>query len=133
MFLAGHQIKRGLDFWVEALDGGDVTRDQFILEALRGAKSDLKPELGQEFVDQQLADREFLNDKTDIGAYFAVHKGMSDVDNASEALELFDGTEASIDAAVTAIDGYYADALDPANGEFLMQVVGVLDDPFAVG
>ena len=121
----------GLDFWVASLNSGNIGRDQFILEALRGAKSDLKPELGQEFVDQQLADREFLNDKTDIGAYFAVHKGMSDVDNASAALELFDGSEASIDAAVTAIDGYYADALDPADGEFLLQVVGVLDEQFA--
>ena len=121
----------GLDFWVGSLDSGDVTRDQFILEVLRGAKSELKPELGQDFVDQQLADQEFLTNKTDIGAYFAVHKGMSDVDNASSAMALFDGTDAGIDAAVAAIDGHYADALDPANGEFLMQVVGVLDDPFA--
>ena len=121
----------GLDFWVGVLDSGDVTRDQFILEVLRGAKSDLKPELGQDFVDQQLADRDFLTTKTDIGAYFAVHKGMSDVDNASAAMALFDGTEASIDTAVSAVDDYYADALDPATGEFLMQLVGVLDDPFA--
>jgi len=113
------------------LDAGDVSRDQFILEVLRGAKSELKPELGQAFVDQQLADQAFLTTKTDIGAYFAVHKGMSDVDNASAAMALFDGTEASIDTTVTAIDSYYADALDPTTGEFIMQVVGVLDDPFA--
>ena len=121
----------GFDFWVDQLDSGSVSRDQFILNVLQGAKSDLKPELGQDFVDQQLADQEFLTNKTDIGAYFAVHKGMSDVDNASSAMALFDGTDVGIDAAVAAIDGHYADALDPANGEFLMQVVGVLDDPFA--
>ena len=121
----------GLDFWVGDLDAGDVSRDQFILEVLRGAKSELKPELGQAFVDQQLADQAFLTTKTDIGAYFAVHKGMSDVDNASAAMALFDGTEASIDTTVTAIDSYYADALDPTTGEFIMKVVGVLDNPFA--
>src|SRR6056297_1181251 len=121
----------GLDFWVGDLDAGDVSRDQFILEVLRGAKSELKPELGQAFVDQQLADQAFLTTKTDIGAYFAVHKGMSDVDNASAAMALFDGTEASIDTTVTAINSYYADALYPTTGEFIMQVVGVLDDPFA--
>jgi len=121
----------GLDFWVGVLDAGDVTRDQFILEVLRGAKSELKPEEGQAFVDQQLADRDFLTNKTDIGAYFAVHKGMSDVDNAAAAMALFDGSEASIDTAVSTIDDYYADALDPETGEFIMQVVGVLDDPFA--
>ncbi|WP_188484241.1 hypothetical protein [Marivita lacus] len=66
----------------------------------------------------------------DIDAYFAVHRGMSDVGNASAAMALFDGFQASINQAVAAIDGYYQDALDPNNGEFLMQVVGVLDNPF---
>jgi hypothetical protein len=55
---------------------------------------------------------------------------MSDVGNAAAAMALFDGTEAGTDAAVAAIDAYHADALDPDTGEFLMQVIGVLDDPF---
>ncbi|NRB02118.1 MAG: DUF4214 domain-containing protein, partial [Rhodobacteraceae bacterium] len=121
----------GIDFWVGLLDAGTVSRDQFILEVLRGAKSDLKPELGQDFVDQQLADQAFLSDKTDIGAYFAVIKGMSDTANAAAAMALFDGSTSSRSAAVTAIDGYFTAALDGATGEFLMPLVGVLDDPFA--
>ena len=121
----------GINFWVGVLDSGQVSRDQFILEALRGAKSELKPELGQDFVDQQIADRAYLENKIDIGAYFAVHKGMSDVENASAAMALFTGTNASINDAVNAIDGFYQDALSPNNGEFLMPVIGVLDDPFA--
>lgn len=120
----------GIDFWVGALDSNAVSRDQFILEVLRGAKSDLKPEEGQAFVDQQLADRHYLENKVDIGAHFAVHRGMSDADNASAAMALFDGSQGSIDNAVAAIDGYYSDALDPNDGEFLMQLVGVLDAPF---
>ncbi|GGC22422.1 hypothetical protein GCM10011363_43740 [Marivita lacus] len=71
-----------------------------------------------------------MDSKVDIDAYFAVHRGMSDVGNASAAMALFDGFQASINQAVAAIDGYYQDALDPNNGEFLMQVVGVLDNPF---
>ena len=84
--------QEGIDFWVGALDSGQVSRDQFILEALRGAKSDLKPELGQDFVDQQLADRAYLENKIDIGAYFAVHRGMSDVENATAAMALYNGS-----------------------------------------
>ncbi|MGA9412635.1 MAG: DUF4214 domain-containing protein [Roseobacter sp.] len=110
----------GFDFWVGQLDSEAVSRDQFILEVLGGVQAGSP-------------DRSYLDDKVDIGAYFAVHKGMSDVDDASDAMALFDGSDASIDAAVNAIDAYYTDALDPTNGEFLMQVVGVLDDPFAVG
>lgn len=120
----------GIDFWVGALDSGNVTRDQFILDALRGAKSELKPELGQDFVDQQLADRAYLENKVDIGALYAVHYGMSDVANAVAAMALYDGSSSSIDDAVNQIGTYYDAALDPTNGEFLIQVTGVLDSPF---
>lgn len=121
----------GLDFWTGQLDGQLVSRDQLILQVLQGAKSELRPELGQDFVIQQITDQVFLDTKTDVGAYFAVHKGMSDVDNARAAMALYDGTIAGLDAAVAAVDEYHLDALDPANGEFLMPLIGVLDDPFA--
>lgn len=120
----------GIDFWVGQLGNGNVSRDQFILEVLRGAKSDLKPEEGQSFVDQQIADRAYLENKVDIGAYFAVHRGMSNVDNASDAMALYNGSQDSIAQSVAAIDVQYQAALDPLNGEFLMQVIGVLDTPF---
>lgn len=112
----------GFNFWVDILNRSaetGVTRDQFILEVLRGVQ-DGSP------------DRAYLDNKVDIGAYFAVHKGMSDVANASTVMTIFDGSQGSIDDAVTAIDGYYQEALNSNNGEFLMQLVGVLDDPFAV-
>ncbi|GGC16056.1 hypothetical protein GCM10011363_35570 [Marivita lacus] len=119
----------GIDFWVGVLDGGGVSRDQFILEVLRGAKSELKPEEGQAFVDQQLLDRAYLENKVDIGAYFAVHRGMSNVENATSAMALFDGTQDGINQAFAAIDTQYQAALDPELGEFLVQVIGVLDPP----
>ncbi len=111
----------GFDFWVDMLNRSTetgVTRGQFILEVLRGVQ-DGSP------------DSVYLDIKVDIGAYFAVHQGMSDVDNASAAMALFDGSESSIDQAVAMIDNFYQQALDPTTGEFIMQVVGVLDDPFA--
>lgn len=109
----------GFEFWVGVLNSGGVSRDQFILEVLRG-------------VQDGSSDRAYLDNKVDIGAYFAVHRGMSDLDNASAAMALFDGSQGSINQAVAAIDNYYDQALDPNNGEFLLQVVGVLDNPFAV-
>jgi hypothetical protein len=110
----------GLDFWVFHLDAGNISRDQFILEGLRG-------------VQPGTPDRAYLDLKIDIGAYYAVHKGMSDVNEAREVMAIF-GEQAAPDVsgAVAAIDAYYADALDPDNGDFLMQVVGVLDNPFEI-
>ncbi|MGR3462111.1 MAG: DUF4214 domain-containing protein [Roseovarius sp.] len=122
----------GFDFWLDHLDQKTVSRDQFILAVLRGAKADPAPDSTPEFITQQLTDQAYLQDKIDIGAYFAVHKGMSDVNNAAEVMALFDGSDASIDIAVGAIDNFYTDALDPSGGEFLMPLIGVLDDPFSV-
>ena len=50
---------------------------------------------------------------------------MSDSANAKAAMALYDGTESSIAQAVNAINEYYQEALDPENGEFLLQVVGI--------
>lgn len=107
----------GFDFWLSNLDSDALGRDEFIFNFLGGAQG---------------SDVGFLENKVMIGTYFAVTKGMSNGVNGAAAMDLFDGTEASINTAVAAIDGYYADALDPTNGEFLMPLVGVLDDPFAV-
>ena len=121
----------GFNFWVDVLNDGSVGRDQFILAVLRGAKAEPPDGASPDFIDQQLADRAYLENKTDIGAYFAVTRGMSDVENASAAMALFDGSEASIEQTIAAIDDYFADALDADTGEFLMPLVGVIDDPFA--
>ncbi|WP_420380773.1 DUF4214 domain-containing protein [Marivita sp.] len=121
----------GFDFWVNALDSGGIGRDIAILGILEGAKADPPVDATQDFIDQQLADRAYLANKTDIGAYFAVHKGMSDLDNASAAMQIFDGSAASVNAAVAQIDSFHNAALDPNSGEFLMPLVGVLDDPFS--
>jgi hypothetical protein len=34
---------------------------------------------------------------------------------------------------LAAIEGHHADALDPTSGDFLISLVGVIDDPFAAG
>ena len=123
--------EEGFNFWVDVLDDDSVGRDQFILAILRGAKADPPPGADQDFIDQQLADRAYLANKTDIGAYYSVTLGMSNVDNASASMALFDGSSDSITEAVSAIDGYFIDASNADTGEFLMPLVGVIDDPFA--
>jgi hypothetical protein len=120
----------GLTFWVDALDSGMVTRDRFILEVLKGANGPAQPERGPDFVAQQEADRLYLETKTDIGAYFAVHLGMSDVDNARTVMDSFDGALFTEADARAQADFYYQFATGGITGEFLMPLVGVLTDDF---
>jgi len=122
--------QEGFDFWVNALNSGGVSRDQFILSVLEGAKAAPPSGASQSFIDQQLADRAYLSNKSDIGQYFAVNRGMSDVDNAAAVMALFDGSASSITAAVNATNQYFDEAQSAADGEFLMPLIGVLDSPF---
>ncbi|WP_323370692.1 DUF4214 domain-containing protein [Sulfitobacter sp. F26204] len=121
----------GLAFWQGELDSGNVSRDTFILEVLKGAKADLPAGSLQADIDLQLMDRGYLATKTDIGTYFGVIKGLSDVADATAAMQLYlRGDDSSIQGAIDKIDQEYAAALSDSNGEFLMQLVGVVDDPF---
>ncbi|SHH76395.1 DUF4214 domain-containing protein [Marivita hallyeonensis] len=122
----------GYEFWVNALESGAVARDQFILSVLQGAKSNPAPDATQDFIQQQLADRDYLATKTDIGALYAVHRGLSDVEDAIQVMSLVDGTQAGTNAALTEIEQYYGEALDPDTGAFLAPLIGVLDNPFDV-
>jgi hypothetical protein len=119
----------GLRFWTEALDSGAVSRDAFILEILRGAKADPSPDASSAFVAKQVSDRLYLEQKTDLGAHFAVHRGLSDTEDAALVMALFDGTEDSFQDAAQMIETLYESASDPENGAFLMPVVGILDAP----
>ncbi|MEP5728907.1 MAG: DUF4214 domain-containing protein [Sulfitobacter sp.] len=125
---AGDQA--GFDFWVSVLNDGGRTRDQFILSVLEGAKAAPAAGASDDFIIQQLADQQYLSIKTDIGAYYSVTKGMSDVAQAAAVMNLFDGSAASVETVQAAIDSFYASALDGETGQFLMPLVGVVDDPF---
>lgn len=123
----------GLAFWQGQLDSGNIGRGAFILEVLKGAKVDLDAGASQTDIDLQLSDRSYLSTKTDLGTYFGVIKGLSDVNDASAAMQLFvRGSDTSVQSAIERIDADYAAALADGSGEMVMQLVGVADDPFAV-
>lgn len=109
----------GLRFWSNAINDGEVARGEFILAMLNG-------------VEEGSPDRAYLDQKTDLGALFAVHRGMSNTDDAAQVMALFDGSAASVQDTVDAIDALYAAAMDGENGDFLMPLVGVMDDPFVI-
>jgi hypothetical protein len=110
-------------YWINELENNpDITPAIFILAVLNGAKA----------ASGSPADAAYLADKTDIGVYFSAIKGLSDYDDTVSVMGLYDGSAASVIDAVAAIDQIHAEALDPNTGEFLMPLVGVIDDPFAV-
>ncbi|MEE9311014.1 MAG: DUF4214 domain-containing protein, partial [Planctomycetota bacterium] len=112
----------GFNYWVKQLDDDIVSKPIFLLAIINGAKASTGSQ----------TDVDYFSNKANIGAYYSVIKGMSNTDNGKAAMALYDGTAASITAAKNAIDGFYAAAVDANTGELLINLVGVMDDPFAV-
>lgn len=120
-FLGRAPDAEGFAYWVNELDTGSISQPLFLLAIINGAKAATgNPD-----------DVDYFTNKANIGAYFSVIKGMSDTDNAKTAMALYDGTAGSITTAKNQIDSYYNAALDANNGELLINLVGVMDDPFA--
>mgnify|MGYP006286516801 FL=1 len=106
----------GLRYWADELDVGNMTRSDAILRILEGV------EAGSD-------DAAYLETKTDIGALFAVQFGMSNVDDANAVMQEYDGSAASVESAVDTAEALFTAASGADGGDFLMPLVGVLDDP----
>jgi hypothetical protein len=117
----------GFAYWINELENNpNITPPIFILAIINGAKFPSDP------TPQTALDQQYLATKADIGAYYSVIKGLSDVSAAREVMALFDGTQISVDAAIDRTDAIFDAASDPVTGDFLFPLVGVIDDPFAI-
>ncbi len=122
----------GLAFWAGMLKDDLISRGDFILEVLRGAQAGPTEGESAETTAQRAADAAYLEAKVNLGLYFAAEKGMSNVDDAQDVFDGFDGSSDSIAAGKLAVDAFYADATAADSGELLIQMSGILDDPFYI-
>ncbi|MEM9249273.1 MAG: DUF4214 domain-containing protein [Pseudomonadota bacterium] len=119
----------GRAFWIGELDNGNVTRGEFILAIIDGAKNFDDPDATPELIAQAAADVQTLTDKADIGIYYAAINGLGDpFGDAVTVMQGYDveDREGSLAAAQTQVDGFAAD-----NEAFTLQLVGLIEDPFA--
>ncbi len=121
----------GRDFWIGVLERGEVTPGSAIGSIIAGAKADAPSDATQEEIDARALDQQYLANATDIGVHFAVINGMSDTTNASTVMELLTRSSDSVSDAVAQSNQFLSEAQAETGGEFLMQLVGVIDDPFA--
>lgn len=115
----------GKDYSVNELDTGSVSRPEFMLALINGARAETgSPD-----------DVRTIEDKGDIGVSFALINGLNDVEDAEEVMAAYmlDDRAAGLAEAQALIAEAAADA-NGADGstEFTFQLVGVIDDPFAM-
>jgi uncharacterized surface protein with fasciclin (FAS1) repeats len=124
-FLERDPDPAGRDFWVSTLEAGTVSRPEFMLALIEGARADTgSPE-----------DVRTIEDKGDIGVSFALINGLNDVDDAEAVMAAYMLGDRV--AALAEAQALIAEAAADANGadgstDFTFQLVGVIDDPFAV-
>jgi len=107
----------GFDFWTTNLNNGSMQPATFVLSIIGGAQG---------------ADITYLSNKADLGVYFAAIKGMSDVSDAQNVLNIFgDQATSNTGGAKASVDGHYSDATASGGGEFIFELVGIVNDPFA--
>ncbi len=122
----------GFDFWVGQLDSGGSSRAQFILRLLEGAKAAAPADASADFLAQQAADQAYLDSKTDVGAFYSVHLGLSDVEDARAVMQAFGAADMTNEiGARNLADDFAVEASTEGTDAFLMPVVGVIVDDFS--
>jgi hypothetical protein len=120
----------GLDFWTAMLESGAVAQADFVMSFLDGTRAPIQPDETAEFQAEKAQDRAFLKNKVDLGMYFGVIKGMSDVSDGHKMMDIYDGTQDSLMQAAGKIDMMFAAAMTPDSGDVLLSLIGLADDPF---
>lgn len=110
----------GFDFWTTQLNAGNVTASSFILDLLAGARA----------ATGLPADVAYIEDKTDLGLYFAVIQGQNSLVDAIDVMDTFNGSAESLSAA-RELSNASLIVSETGSTDLLMPVVGVIDNPFA--
>ena len=109
----------GRAYWIDALASGDVSRPEFMLAVINGAKA----------ATGDPADAKVVQDKGRIGLDYAVVHGLTDIDNAARAMQAYDraAPQESLARIDDLIAGYRDGAM--ASDEIVVALAGVADDP----
>ncbi len=111
----------GFTYWKEQLENSAFTEDAFVLKIINGAKSN--PDSSE--------DVEYLAAKANLGLEYAVVKGLGSVEDAISVMNDFgDQNTFNLAAARNTIERCYIDAVDFGSDYFLIQLVGLVADPF---
>lgn len=111
----------GANFWTNLINFGLISEAEFFTKFAAAAISNDD-------------DSRTLSDQLDIALYYSAIKGLSDKTDASTALAAYDiaNRDTSLQDAQALVDGYVLDIENGTDPALLMNVSGILDDPFSV-
>lgn len=105
----------GLEYWTNDLATGAVSKDEFMLAVIYGARASTGSP----------ADVQYLANKNAVGRDFAVNEGLNNVGWARAVMDQVDSTPASIQAASALIDSYATAATSLSTPDLIVHLVGL--------
>ena len=113
----------GREYWIGELASGNVSRPEFMLALINGARA----ETGS------AADAQVVDDKVTLGKAFAALEGLGDVEDALAVNALYDvaDREGSLAEAAALIAELAAEAAGET-GTLTVSLAGVIDDGFSI-
>lgn len=120
----------GGTFWQGHLESGALAPEGFILAFLAGVRAAAPEGADAGFVAQKAADLAYLGEKTDLGLHFAAIKGMNHLETARSLMQMHDGSAEGMLEAQDMMEEAWQAMQDPDAGDFLVSLVGVVEDPF---
>jgi hypothetical protein len=108
--------KVGLDYWVNGLTNGAVSKDSFLLAIINGANAPTGSQV----------DRQTLANKEAVGEHYAIYQGLNNSsDWAKNTMANVTDQTSTVYAANTKADNYASIALASATSDLTVKLVGV--------
>lgn len=104
----------GLNFWVNGLQTGGVTKGNFVLNVIQSV-----------LAQSGTVDAQYIANKYAVGAHFALTQGLSNGVSAKAVMSAVDGTAASVSAANAQTDAFATTAETTSGTEFVVKIVGI--------
>ena len=112
----------GLNYWVNQLNNGSVSKDSFFLAVINGAYAPT----------ESINDKNYLVGKHNVGEHYSISDGLTDLAHATNVMNTFDATYKSsglntaINTANNLSDGYLTNvkAFGEKYAEFTINLVG---------
>lgn len=108
----------GLAYWVAQLQQGQISKENFLLPFINGARANAGA----------TADQQTLANKELVGRHFTLEQGLTNADWAKTVMAHVDSTAASVAAANAQTDTFAAIAAAEATTELVVKIVGIAFD-----
>jgi Peptidase M10 serralysin C terminal/Domain of unknown function (DUF4214) len=105
----------GFNYWKKQLDTGVVSKDMFVLDVINGARSATGSQ----------TDKQYIQNKELVGAYFAFTCGLNNTNSAFQVEANVTADSTTVAAANQMSDNFLKNASISGSSDFVLEILGI--------